>query len=656
MSESSDTESLTPSPDTPFQVLADSATDNEGDDHLNFARYADALAFLIDQKNTSTPLTLAISAAWGAGKTTLANLVAEQLREKVAWDEGHIIYRFNAWKYDDAPNLGAAFAGEVARHANSERPWWSRLAKPLPSPMLSPEQRWWRRVFIIAVTVAIVALIVLGRNVNSLISALLQPFSDKNWESVVGKAHGFVAVLIAAVLLGSFLFPKIYSGMRALSRFIDAPGAEAAQGSIDSIRNELGKLIRSATRGRRRFIIFVDDLERCRPPRAVEVCEVASQLLDHKDVVTVFVADMETVAMSAAIKYRDLELYDSDRRNTAAYSRYGHAYLQKLVQIQFDLPPVSPDSIRNMLLTSNRQQKSSRETASGKPAKRLSDRFNSRSFVRIILFAMIAGIVTANFFLYTSFLVRDYYLVVARDKSLHRKVPPAPAYLGFVPSVDTSLIIVFASLLIAFAPVWGGLLMRGRVQRRRRDVDRAISELPFDNDIEKTVRQVASSQPRVSVSYIRRRIFVQWLINLQKSGIATRIERLVLEFLPERPRAAKRLMNEVRLITVVAISRGLFNKDQGSGRAANRPEWLAKWLILRERWPAVVYKITQDPAILERLEKAQEIQDILEELNLSDLDGKKDLDRLLKIQPPFGIIDELMMLGGPPADAQRAAL
>ena len=67
----------------PFQILSDMATDAEQYDHLRFARYADALAFLIDQKETATPLIMAISAPWGAGKTTLANLVEEQLRESI---------------------------------------------------------------------------------------------------------------------------------------------------------------------------------------------------------------------------------------------------------------------------------------------------------------------------------------------------------------------------------------------------------------------------------------------------------------------------------------------------------------------------------------------------------------------------------------------
>jgi hypothetical protein len=246
-------------PDALLQALSDRATDSERYDHLNFARYADALAFLIDQRSVATPLIIAISAPWGAGKTTLANLVEEQLQEKVAWDEAHIICKFNAWKHDDAPNLGAAFAAEVAQRANGYRRWWRRLVKPLPSPMLTPQQRWRRRLWIIIISFIIVMALALGRKTRDAISAAWHP-SDKGWDEVARHLHGYASVAVIIVAIFIFLFPKIYSGMRGLARFVDDPGAEAARGSIDLVRNELGKLIRSATRGRRRFVIFVDDL------------------------------------------------------------------------------------------------------------------------------------------------------------------------------------------------------------------------------------------------------------------------------------------------------------------------------------------------------------------------------------------------------------
>lgn len=80
----------------PITVLADEPYVSQEHDYLNFTPYAQALAFLIDSKDTATPLVMAISAPWGAGKTTLAQLVQEQLRSTGDWDEPHIICRFNA--------------------------------------------------------------------------------------------------------------------------------------------------------------------------------------------------------------------------------------------------------------------------------------------------------------------------------------------------------------------------------------------------------------------------------------------------------------------------------------------------------------------------------------------------------------------------------
>ena len=56
--------------------------------------------------------------------------VQEQLETHGDWNDDHIICEFSAWKHDDAPNLGAAFAAKVAQSANEERYWWRRLIQP----------------------------------------------------------------------------------------------------------------------------------------------------------------------------------------------------------------------------------------------------------------------------------------------------------------------------------------------------------------------------------------------------------------------------------------------------------------------------------------------------------------------------------------------
>jgi KAP family P-loop domain len=119
----------------PLTMLADVPLKDSATDRLDFWAYADALCGLIDSPRTPTPLTIAISAAWGAGKTSLVNLVTSRLADRTRRRRGrqHIVCVFPAWLHDDAPHLGAALAAKVAREINRYRAWPRRLVSPLPS-------------------------------------------------------------------------------------------------------------------------------------------------------------------------------------------------------------------------------------------------------------------------------------------------------------------------------------------------------------------------------------------------------------------------------------------------------------------------------------------------------------------------------------------
>src|SRR6266511_4076045 len=133
-----------------LRMLADAPLTDDRHDRLDFRAYADALAGLLDHPDTDTPLTIAINAPWGAGKTSLANMVTQRLetRPLQRGDRSHIICWFNALLHDDAPHLGAAFAAEVAKTANRCRVWPRRLLSPLPSAMLSPHERRRRHIIL----------------------------------------------------------------------------------------------------------------------------------------------------------------------------------------------------------------------------------------------------------------------------------------------------------------------------------------------------------------------------------------------------------------------------------------------------------------------------------------------------------------------------
>jgi hypothetical protein len=162
------------------------------------------------------------------------------------------------------------------------------------------------------------------------------------------------------VLLGTFLtafaglvgvFVKVLSSTTLLS-FVQSPEKAAEGGSIPAAQQTIGRLIKDATATGTRFFVFIDDIERCKPPRAIDVLDAVSQLLDHPNVVVVLLGDMSAVAAAAQVKYKDLAKIYVPAPDLAALTTsqrqevFGRLYIQKIVQFQFDLPALSRTRIK----------------------------------------------------------------------------------------------------------------------------------------------------------------------------------------------------------------------------------------------------------------------------------------------------------------------
>lgn len=317
-------------------MVADLPIEDPRLDILGTNAYAEALAFVIDHQTTSTPLTVAINAPWGAGKTSVAKLTERRLQTFLMRSREPITCWFNAWHHDDAPHIATALASVVARSADAHRPPWRRwVVDPLPSQMLTPQGRR-RRWFMTSLAAVVVALLVLA------ISGAFHTLTS-------GKLTLTVLVTLGAAALREW--STVRGTAAQLSSLVRAPETALASGSVDEVRSDLGQLIRQATRRgtrlhsdreHRRFIVFIDDLERCQPERSIEVCETVSTMLSHEDVIVVLIGDMQTLATAAEAKYKAL----APRYRTGtlsgpsdnAASSFGELYLEKIVQFRFDLP------------------------------------------------------------------------------------------------------------------------------------------------------------------------------------------------------------------------------------------------------------------------------------------------------------------------------
>ena len=668
---------------TSLPALCDVPSGTEEQDHLEFRFYAEALAFLIDWKISKPPLTVAISAPSGAGKSSLAQQVQEQLKTHGDWYDDHIICQFSAWKHDDAPNLGAAFAAKVAQFANEERYWWRRLIQPLPSAMLTPEQRWHRQLYVILASLAVALGLVLGPDTRDIITAAAQP-TDTHWINAEHAAHGFGLTLIIILAALTFVYPKIFSGTQAVARFINDPKSEAARGSIDSVSKQLGGLIASATRRKRRFFVFVEDLDRCRPPRAVDVCEVVAQLLDQDDVVTVLVGDMNTISRAAAIKYRSLELPTPVNADPAAYDEYGRSYMEKLVQLRFDLPQPSKEQLeklRNQLSSENDQPSPENDQLSPESSERPKQQ---------------QGYVTA---FYRPLKIGGYTLIAAAGVAAYYSLTHLSTHARlFSINLWVILVIIGAglALLTGIPPI--ARIRRREHERRTRDrIDKLVADQFTGKTISETVDALFKSNsswnqgkestrrryfhqvfgsPEVTKQSVRRRYFKKVFDNKDVADARDTMYQMLEQFLPKEPRAIKKFAYQMRLAVAIGIARGKFKIEKGEAEkgAALKcfVDRFGKWLVLLDNWP-IISQIGLDieldtkrgmPVLkkdaehgMHFFEKAalsntsESLQELLNDCGLSDTDDVDRLREFLDTGPPFGDVSELAsVIAAPRAD------
>src|SRR5690606_8785752 len=95
--------------------------------------------------------------------------------------------------------------------------------------------------------------------------------------------------------------------------------------------------------GKGRLVVFVDDLDRCLPEKAIEVLEAIKLFLEAAGVV--FVLGMDKDVVQRGIEARYGTHFRQMPGTLAELPISGDSYLQKMVQIPFYLPSLAVDDL-----------------------------------------------------------------------------------------------------------------------------------------------------------------------------------------------------------------------------------------------------------------------------------------------------------------------
>ncbi|HED2524490.1 KAP family P-loop NTPase fold protein [Klebsiella aerogenes] len=276
------------------------------EDRLRRYGFAARIADVLSELSLREGRVFAIRGGWGFGKSSLKNLITERLDAK---SSGADWLDFNPWQWGDGDAIARALFGQIADRLGGEH---SKAALDRAEAL--------RRYG--AILTGVSKPLKEAGSSGLLISTVLTNASVIAIASAIGYDLPTVAK-VAAVL--AFLSV----GVPLLGRVLSYLGRDHSGESLDKVRKALETRLRELDRP---LVVFVDDIDRLEPDQIRMLLRQVKANANLPNIVFVLL-------FQPSIVERALDpVADND----------GRAFLEKIVQANFDLPAVPTSFVHRM--------------------------------------------------------------------------------------------------------------------------------------------------------------------------------------------------------------------------------------------------------------------------------------------------------------------
>jgi hypothetical protein len=388
-----------PEPVQVIQSVADWAVTDAplkpGDlDALDFTPVALGLSRFIRNPKTQPPITVAIEGRWGEGKSSLMSLLCGDLRKsrlRPVW--------FNAWHHQSEEQLLGSLLENIRKQGLP--PWWHFDNIVFRARLLFFRfGRMWPLMTLLALACVWTSAYEVAHHGSEHVSwkqsvANTLGTARGAWDNIWAKSEAAKdleegktptkQVAEAAkddpgkgvALDGSgwaMLF-SVLGFLGAISKRIKAFGVDSAKlatqfkdgakvtdikpepGIRRQFAREFGDVCRAWRWGSRRVIIFIDDLDRCRPDNVVTVLESVNFLTTAGDCFVVLGIAPETVTHCVGWSFKEIAesqafcagVANDEHSKAEARYRFGANYIRKLVNISVALPKTTDEQRARVL-------------------------------------------------------------------------------------------------------------------------------------------------------------------------------------------------------------------------------------------------------------------------------------------------------------------
>jgi hypothetical protein len=271
---------------------------------------------------------------------------------------------FNAWKFNQQEQVWAALALATLAQLKTKYSLFSRLvfATKLTykrTDKLQTLRHFGRKLLVPLALAAVVALYEVLKTQYPQFFKLpdgWKPSGELAWLSRIWTWLPDRAAWLAPVLAAVWqAWKEIENPFRLpVEELIDQPDYKEKVGFIGTFEEDFGRIVEVAIRRSffwqpRKLVFFIDDLDRCSPLQTASLVEAINLFLDSVGCVFVLGMDAAAVATSIEVKYK--ELSERIRRDAPDVLSPGSLFLDKIVQIPFNVPRPNKTYI-NALVTS----------------------------------------------------------------------------------------------------------------------------------------------------------------------------------------------------------------------------------------------------------------------------------------------------------------
>lgn len=248
---------------------------------LGLSRYAIALRdFILD---CETPITIGIQGDWGVGKTSLLNMVQDRLADKKHGSKMYPVIYFNTWQYaqlDQEDHLTIAMLNDIVQHI---------------------------------------------QELNA------TPPSAKEKAGAILKSVGSMAANLGNQVVKNKTGVDVQAGVDAASGDgATAPAFLRVMHLMVEYKQQFHELVEAFMEDKHpdsRLVIMIDDLDRIRPERALDLLSSVKNFLDVPHCVFVLAVDYSVIQRGVQAKM-----------GAAERKQHGKSYFDKIIQVPFNMP------------------------------------------------------------------------------------------------------------------------------------------------------------------------------------------------------------------------------------------------------------------------------------------------------------------------------